>query len=184
MKTNGLLAISEKDGFLVASFRVKNCLGSEAIAELCTECGQLAGGSKLTVLLDCSRIEHLDSGSLKVILRLHRTLKKRGGGLTLCALPPTLAEVFRITKLDQFFSVKESVEATRMGLTAQQDKPLASCPLCTWPQMGQCVVCETAFCEEHGSPRRRLCLRHRWISWIPFIVFLVVLVFLWLMSRT
>jgi anti-sigma B factor antagonist len=183
MKSNSLLEISEKDGLVVASFRVKNCLGSEAISELSTECGPLAGGSNLTVLFDFSRIEHLDSGALKVILRLHRALKKRGGSLTLCGLPPTLAEVFRITKLDQHFSVKESVEAARMGLAARQDRPLASCPLCTWPQMGQCVVCETAFCEEHGSPRRRLCLKHRWIAWIPFIVFVVVLVFLWLMSR-
>jgi anti-anti-sigma factor len=183
MKSNELLEVSDKEGLVVASFRVKNCLDRAALAELGTECGPLAGGSKLTVLLDFSRIENLGSGSLKFILRLHRILKKRGGGLTLCGLPPALAEVFRITKLDQLLSVKESVEAARLGLTARQGEPLASCPLCTWPQMGQCMVCERTFCEEHGSPRRRLCLKHRWISWIPFIVFVVVLVFLWLMGR-
>jgi anti-sigma B factor antagonist len=178
-----LLEIEERDGFVVVSFLRKNCLGEEVVAELHSEFGRLARGSALTVLIDLSEIEHLDSGSLKLIIRLHRVLKKRGGSLTLCRLPPVLAEVFRITKLDQLFSVKESIAAARIGPTARQNEPTAACFLCTWPQMAKCVVCDTIFCEEHGSPRRRLCLKHRWIGWIPFIVFVVVLVFLWLASR-
>jgi anti-anti-sigma factor len=183
MNPKGLLEISEREGLVVTSFRRKNCPGSETIAELQSEFGRLAAGSPLTVLLDFSQVEYLDSASLKVILRLHGVLKKRGGSLTLCGLPTTLAEVFRITKLDQHFSVKESVEVARAGLHARHEKAMPACPSCTWPQMGQCVVCKTAFCEEHGSPRRRLCRKHRWINWIPFIVFVVVLVFLWLMSK-
>jgi anti-anti-sigma factor len=183
MNPSILLEISEREGIVVVSFRKKICLGSEAMTALHSEFGRLAGGSQLTVLLDCSQVEFLDPDSLKVILRLHRVLKKRGGSLTLCGLPPDLAEVFRITKLAQFLSVKESVEAARTGLHAQQDRPLPACPLCTWPMMGQCVVCATEFCEEHGSPRRRLCRKHRWIAWVPFVIFIVVLVFLWLMSK-
>jgi anti-anti-sigma factor len=183
MNQKGVLAIKERDGFVVVSFLEKNCLGEATVAELDAEFGRLACGSALTILLDLSHVEHLDSASFKVIIRLRRVLKKRGGSLILCALPPTLAEVFRITKLDQFFSVKESVEAARVGLLATHSKPIPPCPLCTWPQMGQCAVCGTAFCEEHGSPRRRLCQKHRWLGWIPFIVFVGVLVFLWLMSK-
>src|SRR5262249_9014989 len=142
MKSNGLLEVSEKEGLVVASFRVKNCLDRAAMAELGAERGPLAGGSKRTVRLDFSRIENLVSGSLTFILPSRRILKKRGGGLTLCGLPPALAEVFRITRLAQLLTVKESVEAARLGLTARKGEPLASCPLCTWPQMGQCMVCE------------------------------------------
>src|SRR5437016_14496410 len=107
MKPKQRLEITEQEGRVVASFLGKTCLGREAVAELNREAGPLAGGSRVAVVLDCSRIEYLDSAALKVLLRLDRGLKRRGGGLTLCGLGGSLAAELRITRTDHVLRLME-----------------------------------------------------------------------------
>jgi anti-anti-sigma factor len=183
MTNPGLLEITERDGMVVASFLVAKCLSKENLTQLHAECGRLASGSHLTVMLDCSRVEYLGSGSLKSIFRMHKILNGRGGSLTLCRLPPAIAEIFQITKLDQILTVKESVEAARASLMAQHAEPLPACPFCNWPCVGACVICKTAFCEEHGYFARQLCRQHRWIGWLAVVLLLAGIVIFWIMRR-
>jgi anti-anti-sigma factor len=182
MKPKKRLEVTERDGVVVASFLCKNCLGKEAVADLGAELARLAAGEQAAVILDCSRLEHLDSGSLKFIIRLHKALKRRGGGLAICRLPPTLREVFRITRLDYFFAVEDSVEAALPGLSPRPSEPPPACALCAWPRAARCLLCGTGFCEDHGSVWSRLCRRHRWVVWVAALALVggVVLVRAWL----
>lgn len=68
--------------------------------------------------VDFANVESLVSGSLYPLdeplgplLRLHRKAKERGGGLVLCNLRPAVAEVFRITRLDQALEVASAPTA-------------------------------------------------------------------------
>jgi anti-anti-sigma factor len=166
MKPKERLKFSERDGVVVATFLCKNCLGKEAVADLGAELAGLAAGGQAGVILDCSRLEHLDSGSLKFIVRLHKALKRRGGGLAICRLPPTLREVFRITRLDDVVPVVDSVEAALPGLSARPAEAPPGCALCAWPRAAQCLLCGRGFCEGHGSVWGRLCRGHGWVVWV------------------
>jgi anti-anti-sigma factor len=170
LKPKGQLEVSDRDGVVLASFLGKNCLGEQAVADLGAECARLAG-SQPVVVLDCSRLEHLGSAALKVLVRLHKVLKKRGGGLTLCRLPPVLREVFGITRLDHFFAVADSLEAALAGLAGLSAEPAPPCALCAWPRAARCLVCGTGFCDEHGWPLSRLCGKHRWLGWLATAAF-------------
>ncbi len=184
MKPKQRLEITEREGKVVASFLGKDCLGTEAVAELDRQAAPLAGGAVVAVVLDFSRIEHLDSKALKVLLRLHRVLKRRGGGLTLCGLKGTLAEVFRITKLDHIFRVKDSLVEALADPPGRSGEALPTCPRCAWPGEGRCLLCGTTFCDEHGSLRSRLCGRHRWVAWAALAFLVAGLVLLrWLFRK-
>jgi anti-anti-sigma factor len=176
MKSKERLEVAERGGVVVASFLGPKCLGEEAIANLRLVFGRLAGGPQAVMILDCSRLGYLDSGSLKFVIRLHKVLHRRGGGLTLCGLHPTLAEVFRITRLDRVVPVKDSVGSALEGLSPHPAEPLPPCSLCPWPRQGRCLLCREAFCEEHGSLWSRLCRRHRWVGWLAAVALLVGLV--------
>jgi anti-sigma B factor antagonist len=178
MKTRERLDISERNGVVVASLLDRKLLDREALAELGAAFGRIACGAQATVVLDCSRVEHLSSAALKSILRLHKVLKKHGGGLTLCGLQPTLAEVFRITRLDQLLVVKDSLEAALATVSARAVPPVPACPHCAWPCQARCLLCGRGFCEDHGSPYSRLCRRHRWVGWLVAIAFIAGMILL------
>jgi anti-sigma B factor antagonist len=182
MKARERLDITERDGVVVASLVDRRLLDREAVAELGATFGRIAGGAQASVVLDCSRVEHLSSAALKSILRLNKVLKKHGGGLTLCGLQPELAEVFRITRLDQVLAVKDSLEAALATVSARAVQPVPACSHCPWPCQGRCLLCGTGFCEDHGSPYSRLCRRHRWVGWLVAIAFIAGMILLrWLL---
>ena len=60
------------------------------------------------IILDLDRVEFVDSSGLGLLVRfLSRTHQARGG-LKLCAVPPRVAEVLRVTRLSASFDVHPS----------------------------------------------------------------------------
>jgi anti-anti-sigma factor len=177
MNEKDLLAVTERDGVVVASFR-GDLVDRKKVADLVGAFGRLACASQTTVVLDCSQARHIGSPALKPILRLHKVLKRRGGGLALCTLSPELAEVYRITRLDRFVPVHGSLDAALAAVSPHTSAPVPSCAHCPWPVEGKCLLCGTAFCEDHGSPYSRLCRRHRWVGWVAALLFIAGMVLL------
>ena len=68
------------------------------------------------VVLDLSGIEFIDSSGLGVIVGLLNRAHLAGGDLRLCAVPPRLKEILRVTRLDKILisheSAAEAIAAT------------------------------------------------------------------------
>jgi hypothetical protein len=126
------------------------------------------------VVLDCAGVELLDSRALGPILRLNRVLGRRGAALTVCGLNAPLREVFRITRLDRFLVVGDSVAGALAAFpdrpVAESSRPLPCCACCAWPCEAECRVCGARFCDEHGYVAARTCRRHRWVAWVGLAV--------------
>jgi anti-sigma B factor antagonist len=168
-----LLDIERRGSAAVATIIPKTCLDPRVVDELGAELGVLAAQPFAAVALDFGRVEFLSPLTLRPLVRLNKVLKRRGVRLTLCRLEPQLRDVFRITRLDQFFSVRESVEEA-LAEAAEQPapNPVAACAVCTWPRQGQCKACRVPFCEAHGYGLGMVCRRHRWSVWGPFLALL------------
>jgi anti-sigma B factor antagonist len=65
-------------------------------------------GGHRQILLDFSNVWALSSCALDILTNLQRKVEAAGGQLTLCCLNPNLIQLFRMTKLDQFFDIPES----------------------------------------------------------------------------
>ncbi len=70
-----------------------------------------------SIILDLQEVTFLSSSGLRTLLLLARELRKMNGDLLLCALQPSVAEVFHITGFDQIFPLYHTREeaATRLG---------------------------------------------------------------------
>lgn len=70
-----------------------------------------------SIILDLHDVTFLSSSGLRTLLLLARDLRKTDGDLLLCALQPSVAEVFQITGFDQIFPLFRTREeaVTRLG---------------------------------------------------------------------
>ena len=63
-----------------------------------------------TFIVDCSNLPVLNSEMLGKLVLLRRQLKEKDGNLVLCGMRAEVREIFRWTKLDQFFDIHENAE--------------------------------------------------------------------------
>lgn len=57
------------------------------------------------VVLDCSRVRHLDSAGIHVLLRVLEEAMKRNGDVKLASVPPGAAAMLRLTRVGRLFEV-------------------------------------------------------------------------------
>ncbi|HEY6562887.1 MAG TPA: STAS domain-containing protein [Pirellulaceae bacterium] len=68
---------------------------------------------KKNLLLDFDHVAFLSSAALGKLIKLNNRVREAKGKLRLAAIRPEIYEVFRITKLDEQFSIHDSVEDAR-----------------------------------------------------------------------
>lgn len=68
-------------------------------------------GGATSVVADLRRVDFLDSTGLGVLVGALKRLRMAGGALALVCDNEKLLKIFRITALDQVFSLHETVEA-------------------------------------------------------------------------
>ena len=61
-------------------------------------------------VFDLSAVDSIDSGGLGLLVRLLSRAQSAGGDLKLCALPPRVSEILRITRLQTIFDTHPSPE--------------------------------------------------------------------------
>jgi anti-sigma B factor antagonist len=59
------------------------------------------------ILLNFSNVEYLSSAALGKFITLNKKVNGSGGKLILCAIDPTIYEVFEITKLNKVFNIQK-----------------------------------------------------------------------------
>lgn len=62
------------------------------------------------IVLDCSVAEYFSSMMLGKFITLERKVKTAGGKLRFCSVRPDILEVFKITRLDKLFVIRENRE--------------------------------------------------------------------------
>jgi anti-sigma B factor antagonist len=77
------------------------------------------------VVLDLSKISYIDSSGLGVLVSLHTTAQRIGGGIKLANLNPRLKDMLQITKVFTVFDVWDRAEdaAAVFNTLAGQSKP-------------------------------------------------------------
>jgi anti-sigma B factor antagonist len=107
----GLLEISVAAGEAGPVLTLSGEADLTTVAEL-TEAltAQLAIGARhLTV--DLSRLRFADSAAIRALVLADRTLKKRGGGLTLTHPQPVVARALSLLGVDQALEIRDGMSA-------------------------------------------------------------------------
>ena len=62
------------------------------------------------IVLDCSRVQHMDSAGIEMLLHCMEEAMKRDGDLKLAALSPASVAILELMRVDRLFEVFESAE--------------------------------------------------------------------------
>lgn len=94
---------------LVVTLKPKHLLDILSVERMGTALKELIDRSLgMPVILDFSRVSHLSSAALGLLIGIQRRFARQDGRLMLAGLSSDLLEVFRITKLDRIFDIRET----------------------------------------------------------------------------
>ena len=69
----------------------------------------LLKSDRVRVVFDFSEVHHLDSAGVDMLLHCLEEVMKRDGDLKLAAVPPAVAVILELTRVDRLFEIFESV---------------------------------------------------------------------------
>ena len=105
------IEVSDVGQVSVVRFNDRKILDETNIQELGQELFSLIESeNKQNLLLDFSSVEFLSSAALGKLITLEKKVKSHGGKLKLSNIRVEIYEVFRITKLNRVFDIKDDLQ--------------------------------------------------------------------------
>lgn len=116
MSTNRRLDLDEKDDITIARFVDKKILDESNIQIIGNQLFALVDDDhRQKIVLDFTNVEYLSSAALGKLITMDKKVKASGGKLRLCSIRSDILEVFKITRLDKLFTIKENREKALEG---------------------------------------------------------------------
>lgn len=69
------------------------------------------------VVLDFSDVGHMSSSALGMLIRLNKRIQEKKGQLRFCGIQAPIYEVFVITRLNEIFEIRETLEEAVASLS-------------------------------------------------------------------
>jgi anti-sigma B factor antagonist len=109
--------VADKDGVMIVEFRDAQILDDRTIQQLGTELMDLIRGKPtIKLLLNFTGVTYLSSAALGKLITVRRRIDQAGGQLKLCEMSPETLDVFKISKLDDYFEIYPSQRAATDSL--------------------------------------------------------------------
>jgi len=100
------LVVQERGNISVVTFLEFSVLDRTHIDKLGDELLKLVDeGGRKKILINFEGVEYLSSTVLGKLIALHKRIALARGELKLCAIKPSILEIFEITKLDRVFNI-------------------------------------------------------------------------------
>jgi anti-sigma B factor antagonist len=116
MSSNRRLDMDEVKDVTVARFTDKKILDESNIQIIGNQLFSLVDEDhRQKIVLDFTNVEYLSSAALGKLITLDKKVKASGGKLRLCSIRSDILEVFKITRLDKLFTIRENREKALEG---------------------------------------------------------------------
>jgi len=113
---NRRLDLEEVNGVTIARFTDKKILDESNIQVIGNQLFSLVDDDhRSKIVLDFTNVEYLSSAALGKLITLDKKVKAAGGKLRLCAIRSDILEVFKITRLDKLFTIKDNRDKALEG---------------------------------------------------------------------
>ena len=110
------IEVEEVNGVTVARFTDKKILDESNIQLIGNQLFALVDEDhRQKIVLDFSNVEYLSSAALGKLITMDKKVKSAGGKLRFCSIRADILEVFKITRLDKLFTIKENREKALEG---------------------------------------------------------------------
>lgn len=110
------IEVEEINGVTVAKFTDKKILDEGNIQLIGNQLFSLVDEDRRQkIVLDFTNVEYLSSAALGKLITMDKKVKSISGKLRLCNIRSDILEVFKITRLDKLFTIKENQEKALDG---------------------------------------------------------------------
>jgi len=110
------IEVEEVNDVTVAKFTDKKILDEGNIQLIGNQLFALVDEDrKKKIVLDFSNVEYLSSAALGKLITLDKKAKAAGGKIRFCSIRSDILEVFKITRLDKLFTIKENRDKALEG---------------------------------------------------------------------
>ncbi len=114
---NRRVDVEEVNGVTVAKFTDKKILDEGNIQLIGNQLFSLVDEDRrMKIVLDFSNVEYLSSAALGKLITMDKKVKSINGKLRFCSIRSDILEVFKITRLDKLFTIKENQEQALDGI--------------------------------------------------------------------
>jgi len=90
-------------------------LNSDTAEEFVASLEQLVDAGLTKLIVDCTRLTHISSYGLGVLIRLHGRMAKHGGNVKLCNVSGLVPQILQVTRLDKRFEIYPDVNRARLA---------------------------------------------------------------------
>ena len=119
MNEHHRIKVAEIDGVTVVRFTDRKILDELIIQELGQELFALVEGEdRKNLLLNFTNVEFLSSAALGKLISLHKKIERAGGVLKLSNIRPEIYDVFKITRLNEKFDIRDEQEDALADFTS------------------------------------------------------------------
>ena len=101
--------ISERDG--VAVLAPQGDVDMNASPALRASIRPLVSKDKSRVVIDLSGVPYMDSSGVATLVEAMKLVRNHKGSLALCGMNDRVRGIFEIARLDQYFSIHDSIDA-------------------------------------------------------------------------
>lgn len=116
MAGNRRIDIEEINGVTVAKFTDKKILDEGNIQLIGNQLFSLVDEDRRQkIVLDFANVEYLSSAALGKLITMDKKVKSISGKLRFCNIRSDILEVFKITRLDKLFQIRENQEKALEG---------------------------------------------------------------------
>lgn len=103
--------IKTQDGVTIVTLADQKILDELSISQIGQKLNALAAEAKPPQLvINFENVTNMSSSALGMLITLHKRVREANGELRLCNIQPTITEVFKITRLDEIFSIQGDVD--------------------------------------------------------------------------
>jgi anti-sigma B factor antagonist len=115
--TSRRIDLEEVNGVTIAKFTDKKILDESNIQIIGNQLFNLVDDDhRDKIVLDFTNVEYLSSAALGKLITMDKKVKAAGGKLRLCCIRADILEVFKITRLDKLFQIRDKREQALEGL--------------------------------------------------------------------
>ena len=100
----------QKDDAVIAKFTSQKLYDDKVIAQIGSELLELADQAEGKMLLDFEGVMFMSSSMIGRVVKLNKKCKADNIDLAMCNVPPTIMEVFEVTRLNKVFTICDTVE--------------------------------------------------------------------------
>ena len=105
-----IIETEQRNGILVIHLKVPR-MDSMQASKFKQELTPYVNSNRDRVILSLAETEYLDSSSLGIFRKFAVELHDRGGQLVLCNINPSVANLLKISRLEQLFQIATDIEA-------------------------------------------------------------------------